>query len=95
MITNGEITLDHVNFGYKANDIAIKDLSIRIPGGSKVGLVGYSGAGKSTLVQLIMCLYDVQNGKILIDQQDISTINKQSLRENVAFIPQQPSLFHG
>ena len=93
-ITKGEIILDHVNFGYKTNDIAIKDLSIHIPGGSKVGLVGYSGAGKSTLVQLIMCLYDIQDGKILIDQQDISAINKQSLRENVAFIPQQPSLFH-
>jgi ATP-binding cassette subfamily B protein len=59
-----------------------------------VGLVGYSGAGKSTLVQLIMYLYDIQDGKILIDQQDISLINRQSLRENVAFIPQQPSLFH-
>ncbi|MFO3150635.1 ATP-binding cassette domain-containing protein, partial [Legionella pneumophila serogroup 1] len=76
------------------SDDIIKDLSTHIPGGSKVGLVGYSGAGKSTLVQLIMCLYDVQKGKILIDQQDISTINKQSLRENIAFIPQHPSLFH-
>ncbi|MCE0724348.1 ABC transporter ATP-binding protein [Legionella resiliens] len=92
-ITQGEIFIDHISFKYKSVDI-IKDLSTHIPGGSKVGLVGYSGAGKSTLVQLIMCLYDVQNGKILIDQQDISTINKQSLRENIAFIPQHPSLFH-
>jgi ATP-binding cassette subfamily B protein len=93
-ITEGEIIIDQVNFGYKANDSVISDLSIHIPGGSKVGLVGYSGAGKSTLVQLIMYLYDIQDGKILIDQQDISLINRQSLRENVAFIPQQPSLFH-
>ncbi|KTC65022.1 multidrug ABC transporter ATPase (plasmid) [Legionella adelaidensis] len=93
-ITHGEITIDQVNFGYKSDDIVIKDLNLHIPGGSKVGLVGYSGVGKSTLVQLIMRLYDVQNGKILIDQQDIRRINKQSLRENVAFIPQQPSLFH-
>lgn len=93
-ITQGEIIIDHVNFGYKSGDIVIKDLNIHIPGGSKVGLVGYSGAGKSTLVQLIMRLYDIQSGKILIDKQDISTINIQSLRENVAFIPQHPGLFH-
>ena len=93
-ITHGEIIIDQVNFAYQSDTFVIKDLSIHIAGGTKVGLVGYSGAGKSTLVQLLMCLYDVQNGKILIDQQDISTINKQSLREKVAFIPQQPSLFH-
>lgn len=93
-MTHGEIIIDQVSFGYKSDDIVVKNLNIHIPGGSKYGLVGYSGAGKSTLVQLIMRLYDVQNGKILIDQQDISRINKQSLRENVAFIPQQPSLFH-
>jgi len=93
-ITHGEIIVDQVNFGYQSDIFVIKDLSIHIPGGTKVGLVGYSGAGKSTLVQLLMCLYDIQHGKILIDQQDISTINKQSLREKVAFIPQQPSLFH-
>ncbi|CZL27072.1 Putative multidrug export ATP-binding/permease protein SAV1866 [Legionella pneumophila] len=92
-ITHGEIIIEHVHFRYKSDDI-IKDLSTHIPGGYKVGLVGYSGAGKSTLVQLIMRLYDVQHGKILIDQQDISTTNRQSLRENVAFIPQHPSLFH-
>ncbi|HAT2073491.1 TPA: ABC transporter ATP-binding protein [Legionella pneumophila] len=93
-ITKGEVIIDHVSFGYKSDNIVINDLSIHIPGGSKVGLVGYSGAGKSTLVQLIMRLYDIQNGKISIDEQDISLINKQSLRENVAFIPQHPSLFH-
>ncbi len=93
-ITNGGIIIEQLSFGYQSDDIVIKDLSIHIPGGSKVGLVGYSGAGKSTLVQLIMCLYDIQNGKILIDKQDISTVNKQSLRENVSFIPQHPSLFH-
>lgn len=93
-ISNAEIIIENVNFGYKSDDIVIKDLNIHISGGSKVGLVGYSGAGKSTLVQLIMRLYDVHKGKIFIDQQDISTINKQSLRENIAFIPQHPGLFH-
>lgn len=93
IITNGEIIFNHVNFGYRKDNI-IEDLSIHIPGGSKVGLVGYSGAGKSTMVQLITRLFDVQNGEILIDQQDISGVNRKSLREKIAFIPQLPSLFH-
>lgn len=93
-VVNGEIILEKVNFGYKPDDIVIRDLSLHIPGGSKVGLVGYSGAGKSTLVQLISQLYDIQSGIISIDEQDLKVINKQNLRESIAFIPQQPSLFH-
>ncbi|WP_291398139.1 ATP-binding cassette domain-containing protein [Acinetobacter sp.] len=62
--------------------------------GQKVGLVGYSGGGKSTFVNLILRLYDVTDGAILIDGQDIRDVTQDSLRENIAMIPQDPSLFH-
>ncbi|CDZ77358.1 Putative multidrug export ATP-binding/permease protein [Legionella massiliensis] len=93
-VKKGELKLNQVNFAYLANNLVIKDFSLHIPGGTKVGLVGYSGAGKSTIVQLITQLFDVSDGEILIDQQNISTINRKNLRENIAFIPQQPNLFH-
>lgn len=59
-----------------------------------MGLVGYSGGGKSSLVSLITRLFDVQQGDIEIDSQSIYAVNRQSLRQHIAFIPQQPSLFH-
>lgn len=93
-ISNGEIELKNIRFGYKPNKTVINDLSLNIKGGSKIGLVGYSGAGKSTLVQLIIKLFDVNSGEILIDNQNINNINTQRLRENISFIPQDPSLFH-
>ncbi|HHM0511256.1 TPA: ABC transporter ATP-binding protein, partial [Legionella pneumophila] len=58
------------------------------------GLVGFSGAGKSTIVQLMTKLYDIDKGDILIDGQSIKDTHRQSLREHIAFIPQDPSLFH-
>lgn len=81
-------------YGYKADKVVIDNLSVDIAGGTKTGLVGYSGAGKSTLVQLITKLFDVNSGEILIDGQNIQNINRQRLREKIAFIPQSPSLFH-
>ncbi|HHU0081677.1 TPA: ABC transporter ATP-binding protein, partial [Legionella pneumophila] len=68
--------------------------SLTIKGGNKIGLVGFSGAGKSTIVQLMTKLYDIDKGDILIDGQSIKDTHRQSLREHIAFIPQDPSLFH-
>ena len=68
--------------------------SVSIEAGQKVGLVGYSGSGKSTFVNLILRLYDVKNGSILIDDQDIKNVTQSSLRNSIAMIPQDPSLFH-
>jgi len=93
-ISSGEILIKNIKFGYKAENVVIDSLSVDIAGGSKIGLVGYSGAGKSTLVQLITKLFDVNSGEILIDGQNIKYINRQRLREKIAFIPQSPSLFH-
>lgn len=93
-IREGKIELKDVNFNYIEDKKTITDFSLTIKGGNKVGLVGFSGAGKSTIVQLMTQLYDINKGDILIDGQSIKDINRQSLREHIAFIPQDPSLFH-
>jgi len=89
-----QITFDHVKFHYKGTEPLFQDKSIEIKAGQKVGLVGYSGGGKSTFVHLILRLYDVTDGTILIDGQNIKSVTQDSLRENIAMIPQDPSLFH-
>ncbi|WP_454782831.1 ABC transporter ATP-binding protein [Legionella sp. WA2022007384] len=93
-ISKGDVSLQDVYFAYQDDNLVVKDFSLKIPGGTKVGLVGYSGAGKSTIVQLITQLFDLKRGEIKIDQQNISAVNRNSLREQIAFIPQQPHLFH-
>ena len=65
---------------------------LHIRSGENLGLVGFSGSGKSTLVNLIMRFYDIQSGKILIDGQDISKVTQDSLRSQIALIPQDPIL---
>lgn len=90
----GKITFDSVKFHYKGTEPLFQNKSIEIKAGQKVGLVGYSGGGKSTFVNLILRLYDVTDGAILIDGQDIRDVTQDSLRENIAMIPQDPSLFH-
>lgn len=92
--THGQITFDNVKFHYKGTEPLFQNKSIEIGAGQKVGLVGYSGGGKSTFVNLILRLYDATDGAILIDGQDIRDVTQDSLRENIAMIPQDPSLFH-
>ncbi len=91
---HGQITFNNVKFHYKGTEPLFQNKSIEIKAGQKVGLVGYSGGGKSTFVNLILRLYDVTDGAILIDGQDIRDVTQDSLRENIAMIPQDPSLFH-
>ncbi len=90
----GRITFGQVKFHYKGSEPLFQNKSIEIKAGQKVGLVGYSGGGKSTFVNLILRLYDVTDGAILIDGQDIRDVTQDSLRGNIAMIPQDPSLFH-
>jgi ATP-binding cassette subfamily B protein len=92
--TSGQIVFDKVRFHYKDNEPLFQNKSVTIEAGQKVGLVGYSGSGKSTFANLILRLHDVTDGKILIDGQDIREVTQDSLRANIAMIPQDPSLFH-
>ncbi len=93
-VQKGQIIFDKVKFHYKGTEPLFENKSVVIKAGQKVGLVGYSGGGKTTFVNLILRLYDVSEGKILIDDQDISSVTQDSLRYNIAMIPQDPSLFH-
>lgn len=94
----GHIAFNNVTFRYKGSSHesprALEATFVEINAGQKVGLVGYSGSGKSTFVNLILRLYDVTEGTILIDGQNIRDVTQHSLRENIAMIPQDPSLFH-
>lgn len=93
-VKKGEIIFSGVKFNYKDTVALFQNKSVTIESGQKVGLVGYSGSGKSTFVNLILRLFDVTDGHILIDGQDIRTVTQDSLHENIAMIPQEPSLFH-
>ncbi len=91
--TQGHIRFDDVHFSYGAKPVFEK-LSVDIPSGQKIGLVGSSGAGKSTFIQILLRLYDLQGGKIVIDGQNIAEVGQDSLREQIAVIPQMSDLLH-
>lgn len=93
-VTGGEISFDNVRFQYSPGMDIFRDKNITISSGEKVGLVGFSGSGKSTFVNLILRLYDVENGCIRIDGQDIAKVTQDSLHGSIAMIPQDSSLFH-
>ncbi|NOZ32320.1 MAG: ABC transporter ATP-binding protein [Alphaproteobacteria bacterium] len=90
----GNVAFEKVNFNYGQTKGIISDMSLTIPAGQKVGLVGRSGAGKSTLVNLLLRFYDVEAGAILIDGKDISAVTQDSLRACIAMVTQDTSLLH-
>ena len=92
-LKNGEIEFKNVSFAYD-NKKVFRNLSFKIKGGEKVGIVGASGSGKSTLINLLQRAYDIQKGQILIDGQNIASIKQASLHDAIALIPQDTSLFH-
>lgn len=94
VFSSGEIVFSHVQFHYANSKIFFNDVCITIKAGEKIGLVGFSGGGKTTFVNLILRLYEVTNGTIFIDGQDISHVSQESIRDCVAMIPQDPSLFN-
>lgn len=94
VIERGEIEFRNVNFSYGPERPVFEQLSLKIPAGQRVGLVGFSGSGKSTFVSTLLRLYDVNGGQILIDDVDISTLGQDTLHEQLSLIPQDPTLFH-
>jgi ATP-binding cassette subfamily B multidrug efflux pump len=104
-VKRGEIAFQNVNFGYGREPVIDEDgnerpfavidgLTLTVKPGEKVGLVGRSGAGKSTLVNLLLRFFDVEDGRILIDGQDISQVRQESLRAQISVVTQDTSLLH-
>ena len=93
-VTRGEVRFDHVGFSYGNGRKVIEGLDLVIQPGEKIGLVGRSGAGKSTIVNLLLRLYDLQEGRVLIDGQDIAGVTQDSLRRQVGMVTQDTSLLH-
>ncbi|RUO65447.1 ATP-binding cassette, subfamily B, multidrug efflux pump [Pseudidiomarina planktonica] len=94
-VPKGEITFDHVYFTYKGTQQSVlNDFNLVIKPGEKVGLVGRSGAGKSTLVNVLLRFYDIDQGEVRIDGQDVRTVTQDSLRQNIGMVTQDTSLLH-
>jgi ATP-binding cassette subfamily B protein len=94
-MTNGEIAFDHVRFGYDHDSPVLQDIDFIIPADNRTALVGESGEGKTTLTNLLLRLYEVQDGQIRIDGQDINSVTQSSLREQIGVVFQEPALFSG
>ncbi|KAF7934088.1 uncharacterized protein EAE97_008448 [Botrytis byssoidea] len=90
----GEITFENVTFGYHPDRPILKNLSMTIPAGKKIAIVGPSGCGKSTVLRLLFRFYDVQEGRILIDGQDIRNVSLETLRRAIGVVPQDTPLFN-
>jgi len=96
-VSEGRIDFERVTFWYAdANEESqvFRDFTLHIPAGQRLGLVGRSGSGKTTLTTLLLRLSDLQEGRILIDDQDIALLSQVSLRQQIAYVPQEPLLFH-
>jgi ATP-binding cassette subfamily B protein len=95
IIASPTITFENVAYSYPdGKEEVLKNITTSIPAGQKVGMVGHSGAGKSTITQLLLRFSDVTKGSIKIDGQDIRDVSQVSLREHIAYVPQEPMLFH-
>ena len=95
-IKRGGIVMDNVTFTHDEGqgDTLFHDFSLNIQPGEKIGLVGSSGSGKTTLTKLLLRFADIDSGKITIDSQDIAEVTQASLRQQIAYVPQEPLLFH-
>ncbi len=93
-VSAGEIVFDSVNFSYEERRTILHDVSFRVPPGRMVAIVGPSGAGKSTISRLLYRFYDVQEGAIRIDGQDVRSVTQKSLRAAIGIVPQDTVLFN-
>lgn len=94
VVSKGEILFEDVTFSFQKTRVVLNGVTLKIPGGQKVALVGPSGAGKTTFVRLLLRFYDITDGHILVDGEDIAHVTQESLRKNIALVPQEPILFH-
>ena len=94
MVSGGHIRFDNVRFHYHRNRSILHGISFEVPAGQTVAIVGPSGAGKSTISRLLLRFYDVQNGRISIDDQDIRDVRQDSLRAAMGVVPQDTVLFN-
>ena len=94
-VTRGEIELKDVSYHYPdGSELVLQDMSLRIPAGQKVGVVGKSGSGKTTLTRLLLRFDDITSGSLAIDGHELRTVSQGSLRKAIAYVPQEPLLFH-
>jgi len=93
-VDNASVRFDSVDFWYDKNTPILKELSLNVPAGQKVGIVGPSGAGKTTFIRSLLRQHDLKGGAILIDNQDIGIVTQDSLRSQLGIVPQEPMLFH-
>lgn len=91
----GNVTFDHVYFGYEPNEMIIKNFSVKVKAGQKIAIVGPTGAGKTTLVNLLMRFYDVNRGQILIDDVPINDLCRKNVRAMFCMVLQDTWLFEG
>lgn len=95
VISKGEIFINNITFTHEGDPLPLfKNFTLHIPGGQKVGVVGVSGSGKTTLSKLLLNFLEPDAGSITIDGQDIATVKAGSLQKNIAYVPQEPPLFH-
>lgn len=92
---NGEVRLKHIDFGYVSEKPIIKDLSLEVPPGTLVAIVGPTGAGKTTIINLLMRFYDVDSGEIRLDGREVHGMTRRSLRLNYSMVLQDTWLFSG
>jgi ATP-binding cassette subfamily B protein len=96
VVDEGRVVFDDVAFGYDTDDRrVVEDVSFSVEGGETVALVGPTGAGKSTLLRLLLRLYDVDEGSITVDGQDVRDVSVSSLRRSMGYVSQETFLFHG
>ena len=92
---NGEVEFKNIRFAYVGENYVLNDVSLHVPAGKKIGIVGHTGSGKSSLMNLLLGYNDYQEGELLVDGVDIKEYNKASYRKNLGIVLQNPALFAG
>ncbi|MEX3105902.1 ABC transporter ATP-binding protein [Streptomyces sp. V2] len=91
---SADVRFEQVTFAHGGGDPLFEKLDLDVPGGTKIGLVGRSGGGKTTLTRLLLRMTDIDGGRILVGGQDISRLRQADLRSLIAYVPQEPAMFH-